>query len=152
VRDPILYLRGKQVVCPYEGDWEDVWRPGLLAARTGPLLKDFSLHPSIMYFNSDGELQDMKRWDKVDPPEHVSRAHIIAHSERLSRGKTDFFEEDPESEGLSVQPSGAATPINDADKNPPSDVQRLQRENLWLRLEAGYADRLRKQYLYRKSP
>jgi hypothetical protein len=151
VRDPILYLRGKQVECPYEGDWEDVWRPGLLAARTGPLLKEFSLHPSIMYFNSDGELRDMKRWDKVDPPEHVSRAHIIAHSERLSRGKTDFFDED-ESEAPSIQPSGAATPNNNnaSPKTPGDDVHRLQRENLWLRLEAGYADRLRKQYLYRE--
>jgi hypothetical protein len=147
VRDPILYLRGKQVECPYEGDWEDVWRPGLLAARTGPLLKEFSLHPSIMYFNSDGELRDMKRWDKVDPPEHVSRAHIIAHSERLSRGKTDFFDEDPEAP--SIQPSGAATPV-DAPQGSTNDVQQLQRENLWLRLEAGYADRLRKQYLYRE--
>jgi hypothetical protein len=92
----------------------------------------------------------MKRWDKVDPPEHVSRAHIIAHSERLSRGKTDFFDEDPEAP--SIQPSGAATPNETSQEPLTDDVQRLQRENLWLRLEAGYADRLRKQYLYREFP
>lgn len=145
VRDPILYLRGKRVECPYRGDWDDVWSPGLLAARTGPLLRDFSLHPSIMYFNSDGELRDMKRWEKVDPPEHVSRAHIIAHSEQLSRGKADFFDVGPApEEQLPVVDIPTET------KAMSDDVGQLQRENTLLRLEAGYADRLRKQYLFRE--
>lgn len=154
VRDPILYLRGKQVECPYQGDWDDVWSPGLLAARTGPLLRDFSLHPSIMYFNSDGELRDSKRWEKVDPPEHVSRAHIIAHSEQLSRGRADFFDVGEEAVDPGIEP---AAPSTDGMARPTQeissveDIGRLQRENVLLRLEAGYADRLRKQYLFRES-
>lgn len=150
VRDPILYLRGKQVECPYQGDWDDVWAPGLLAARTGPLLRDFSLHPSIMYFNSDGELRDSKRWERVDPPEHVSRAHIIAHSEQLSRGRADFFDVGEQVQAHVVQ---EAAPLDEPapDTIVSAETGRLQRENVLLRLEAGYADRLRKQYLFRKS-
>lgn len=152
VRDPVTYLIGKQVECPYGVEWASVWPPGLLAARTGPLLREFSLHPSIMYFNSDGELRDVKRWDKIDPPEHVSRAHIIAHSERLSHGKADFFDEDAHSNFQSLQVSEVATPVDEhAHPVIQSDLERLQRENILLRIEAGYADRLRKQYLFRKS-
>lgn len=150
VRDPVMYLRGKQIESPYQVEWEDVWATGLLAARTGPLLREFSLHPSIMYFNSDGELQDAKRWEKIDPPEHVSRAHIIAHSERLSHGKTDFFDEDPATTFHSVQVSEAPTPTESRESTAPDDLERLQRENVLLRIEAGYADRLRKQYLFRE--
>jgi hypothetical protein len=114
-------------------------------------MRDFALHPSIMYFNSDGELRDAKRWEKTDPPEHVSGAHIIAHSERLSHGRTDFFDDtaipEPQPEQLPELLS-AVRP-----HEPTSDsVEGLRRENLLLKLEAGYADRLRKQYLFRKSP
>lgn len=151
VRDPVTYLRGKQVESPYKVDWDQVWPTGLLAARTGPLLREFSLHPSIMYFNSDGELRDVQRWDKIDPPEHVSRAHIIAHSERLSHDKADFFAEDVSSAHPSAEISEASTPLDGRQASPiSSDVKRLQRENVLLRLEAGYADRLRKQYLFRE--
>lgn len=153
VRDPITYLRGKQVECPYQVEWEDVWPKGLLAARTGPLMREFALHPSIMYFNSDGELRDAKRWEKTDPPEHVSGAHIIAHSERLSHGKTDFFDFD---ETALIEPPSEHVPESSSlipSRQSTSDsMESLRRENTLLRLEAGYADRLRKQYLFRKFP
>lgn len=150
VRDPVTYLRGKQVECPYQVEWEEVWPAGLLAARTGPLMRDFALHPSIMYFNSDGELRDAKRWEKTDPPEHVSAAHIIAHSERLSQGKTDFFDEigsDQSLPGPAVETPSTVTVRTQ--ESTTDSVESLRRENMLLRLEAGYADRLRKQYLYR---
>lgn len=150
VRDPVTYLRGKQIECPYQVEWEEVWPAGLLAARTGPLMREFALHPSIMYFNSDGELRDAKRWEKTDGSEIVSAAHIIARSERLSQGKTDFFDE---TAGSDLQPVYETAPRDQSrSSTTPNTALSLQRENMLLRLEAGYADRQRKHYLFRESP
>lgn len=128
IREPISYFRGKGLQSVYDVDWEDVWPEGILAARAGPLLQDFSLHPDLIYFNSTQELRDEKRWEKLDPPELVSRAHLIARSDRAM--------------DVEQEPS-----LHDGDL----PLDRLQRENQLLRIEAGYAARQRKQYLYRES-
>jgi hypothetical protein len=127
IRDPVSYIRGKELASVYAVEWEEVWTEGLLASRAGPLLRDFSLHPDLIYYNSTRELADEKRWDKLDPPEMVSRAHLIAHSDH----STEPVIED-------IQPPEVV------------DSPRLVRENQLLRIEAGYAARQRKQYLYRE--
>lgn len=159
LRDPVLYLKGKGFASVYDVEWEDVWEPGLLAARSGPLLRTFHLHPSLIYFTSATELADSKRWDKIDPSEFVSRSHMLAHSELLSDNRFDLM-------------TGQTSP-----KWPPDDLSRVEadipppprlgissvfsdrqiqeelaivrREVETLRLEAQSEDRIRKQYLYR---
>jgi hypothetical protein len=157
LRDPAAYLRGKATESVYDVDWEEVWEPGLLAARAGPLLRNFHLHPSMIYFASASELADSKRWDKVDPSEFVSRSHMLAHSELLSGDRFDLMEGEPlvkqtlekvdYAEGIvSHDGTEASAPLNNLD-----DLGKLKREIDLLRLEARFEDRVRKQHLYRKS-
>ena len=87
-----MYLRNKGIESVYDVDWEDVWEPGLLAARAGPLLRDFLLHPTFIYFSSASELEDSKRWEKVDPSETLSRSNMLAYSDSLPGDRFDLIE------------------------------------------------------------
>jgi hypothetical protein len=142
VRDPVSYITGKKIEPVYNVPWEEVWEPGMLASRSGPLLRNFHLHPWLVYFTSSSELADEKRWEKVDPPEFITRSHMLAHSELLSGDKYDLLEGVPSEEVEVIAPT------------PPelsTDVAQLQRDVQLLRLEAKFANRVRKQYLYRES-
>jgi hypothetical protein len=160
IRDPIPYLRNKSIESIYAVDWESVYPPGLLAQRTAPLLKDFSLHPSLVYFTSAAELQDEKRWEKNDPSEWLARAQMIAHMEKTAGGMFGFMDSHqagPSAEEISdmILPSetrsGTATPGGMGMwSDEETDVERLRRENESLRLEAKLTDRVRKQFLYRE--
>lgn len=133
VRDPAAYITGKGIEPVYELPWAEVWDAGSLAARLGPLLRNFHLHPSLVYFTSTSELADQKRWDKIDPAEFIARSHMLAHSELMSGGRVDLLEEEPD---------GLAT----------SDPEGSQSENELLRIEAKFTERVRKQYLHREYP
>lgn len=137
VRDPVSYIIGKGIEPVYDVPWEEVWTPGLLASRSGPLLRNFHLHPWLVYFTSSTELADEKRWDKIDPPEFITRSHMLAHSELLAGERFDLLEGEPE------------VPMV-IDETLATEVGRLQRDVQLLRLEAKFTDRIRKQYLYRK--
>lgn len=136
VRDPVAYIIGKGTEPIYGIPWEEVWSPGLLASRSGPLLRNFHLHPWLVYFTSTTELADEKRWDRIDPPEFITRSHMLAHSELMAGQRFDLLEGEPE-----VPPA-----INESVA---TEVEQLQRDVRLLRLEAKFADRVRKQYLYR---
>jgi hypothetical protein len=138
VRDPVSYINGKGIDQVYDIPWEEVWEPGLLASRSGSLLRNFHLHPWLVYFTSGTELADEKRWDKIDPPEFITRSHMLAHSELLAGDKFDLFDGAPEEMPEIVTSSELST-----------DVAQLQRTVHLLRLEAKFTDRVRKQYLYR---
>ena len=140
VRDPVSYINGKGIEPVYNVPWEDVWEQGILAHRAAPLLRNFHLHPWLVYFTSSSELADEKRWEKIDPPEFITRSHMLAHSELLSGDKFDLLEGLP-TEDMEIVPT------------PPelsTDVAKLQREVQLLRLDAKFTDRVRKQYLYRE--
>jgi hypothetical protein len=156
VRDPVPYLKGKFITTVYAVDWEDVWPPKLLANRAETLLRDFSLHPSLIKFTSAAELAYAKRWDKNDPAEFVSTAHMIAHSELLSGGMFGFLDGEPyvppstelELEDL-APPSETITPGPTRTMGGEGELETLRRENELLRLEAKFGDRIRKQMLFR---
>jgi hypothetical protein len=180
IRDPVSYLAGKSISSPYTASWETIYPDAFLAKRAGPLLKNFSLHPMLIYFTSAAELQDTKRWDKNDPSEWLARAQTIAHMETTAGGMYKLLEGFGEAPGQAEQSaedaanlilgagSGAATPsvvgaLSTVDENEAQgagargmgedvdDIERLRRENEDLRLEAMMTDRVRKQYLYRMS-
>jgi hypothetical protein len=141
VRDPVSYINGKGIEPVYNIPWEDVWEQGILARRAAPLLRNFHLHPWLVYFTSSSELADEKRWEKIDPPEFIARSHMLAHSELLSGDKFDLLEGVP-TDDMEIVPT------------PPelsTDVAKLQREVQLLRLDAKFTNRVRKQYLYRES-
>lgn len=149
LRDPVSYLRGKEVEAVYDISWDSVWQTGLLAARAGPLLRRFQLHPSLIIFTSAMELADEKRWERVEPSDFVTRSHELAHSELLSGERFDFLDgwPEPEHQGKAlILPDGG---ISQLTVN--SDLDRVVQENALLRIEAAFADRVRKQYLYRGS-
>lgn len=175
IRDPVSYLAGKNISSPYTANWETIYPDAFLAKRAGPLLKNFSLHPMLIYFTSAAELQDTKRWEKNDPSEWLARAQTIAHMELTAGGMYKLLEGYGELPGQAEQSaeeaanlilmggSGTATPLalagpsGDQDgqlelseaEQRTDDVERLRRENEDLRLEAMMTDRVRKQYLYR---
>jgi hypothetical protein len=128
LRDPVAYLKGKQVESIYNAPWEDVWEAGALARRAGPLLRDFHLHPSLLNFSSTAELADLDRWTKTDPSSFVTRANMLAHSELAAGDRLDFFE------------SEDARPLH------------MERSIELFRLEARFADRIRRLYLHRECP
>lgn len=149
VRDPVSYMVNKGVECAYDCDWADIWAPGLLASRSAPMLRDFALHPSITHFTSAQELDDTSRWDKLDPSEIVARSHVIAHSDRFSRGRFDFFTEIEAPEQEETNTPDALHSLGP--KALPDSIIKLQREVLILREEAMFSDRLLKQYMHRTS-
>ena len=172
IRDPVSYLAGKNISSPYTATWETIYPDAFLAKRAGPLLKDFSLHPMLIYFSSAAELQDTKRWEKNDPSEWLARAQTIAHMERTAGGMYKLLEGYGEAQQNAEEAanlilgigSGAATPsamvgvLGDVDghegmrgEGKVDEVEQLRRENEDLRLEAMMTDRVRKQYLYRQS-
>ena len=164
---------------PYTASWEVIYPDAFLAKRAGPLLKNFSLHPMLIYFSSAAELQDTKRWEKNDPSEWLARAQTIAHMELTAGGMYKLLEGYGEAPGqaeqsaeeaanliLNMGGSGAQTPSavaglavdglvseeqGEKGEREVDDVDRLRRENEDLRLEAMMTDRVRKQYLYRRS-
>lgn len=142
VRDPVAYITGKGIEPVYNVSWEEVWEPGILASRSAPLLRNFHLHPWLVYFTSGTELADEKRWEKIDPPEFITRSHMLAHSELLSGDKFDLLEGIPSDDVELVAPTPPELP---------TEVAQLQRDVQLLRLEAKFTDRIRKQYLYRMS-
>ncbi|ORY23032.1 hypothetical protein BCR39DRAFT_562083, partial [Naematelia encephala] len=141
VRDPPSYLQNKSIEPLYSVPWSDVWDTGLLAARARPLLRDFHLHPSLIYLTSTAELADEKRWDKVEPSEYLARSHMLAHSERMSEGRSDLTQGTVEA--VKTDDSTIEPVTNDCD-----DLQRLRRQIQLLKLEAMFSDRVRKQYLF----
>lgn len=166
IRDPVSYLQGKNIAQLYAVEWDDVWPDKLLAHRTGPVLNDFALHPSLIYFTSAAELADDRRWDKFDPSEYIASSHRVAHSELLAGDMFGFIDEPkakerdhsaPQAsdhveadEGKTAElerPVAASTEPEGQD----SDVRRLERENEILRMEAKFGDRVRKQMLFRES-
>ncbi|OCF35470.1 hypothetical protein I316_03022 [Kwoniella heveanensis BCC8398] len=137
VRDPMPYIRGKNVPPVYAVDWERVWQPGLLATRIEPMIREFRLHPSLVVFTSTAELADAKRWDRTDASEFIARSQALANAEQQETTAVSFLDED---EGNSIEITNQ--------KNLPSG--RLERENDLLRLEAKFTNRVRKQYLHRE--
>ena len=164
VRDPVSYINGKGIDPIYDIPWEEVWVQGVLAIRAGPLLRNFHLHPSLVYFNSTGELADENRWERVDPPEFITRSHMLAHSELLSGDRYDLVDGDPWfdqariAKGIddstlqetTLMDPPVVSPITDSDSQEQHLNSELRREIELLRLEARYTDRIRKHYLYRK--
>ncbi|KAK4684149.1 hypothetical protein P7C73_g6052, partial [Tremellales sp. Uapishka_1] len=143
VRDPVMYLQSKSIASPYNVPFTDVYPPGVLAARTGPLLGHFSLHPSLITHSSGAELKDGKRWEKTDPADFVSKAHLIARSGNSTTERFDFLDA-PETREVEVLEKTAPLPATEVT----DDVKRLHRENELLRIEAKFSDRTRNQYLF----
>jgi hypothetical protein len=145
-RNPPGYMEATQrVESVYDVPWDQVWEPGVIASRLMPLISDFQLHPSIITFTSTGELQDEKRWDKYDPSEFVSMCYLI--SDTNDEGMFEFFK----------MPSARLDPRPMEMERVPTevtghtdDIGRLKEENELLRLESLYAERLRKQIVYRE--
>ncbi|WVQ98752.1 hypothetical protein IAU59_005883 [Kwoniella sp. CBS 9459] len=138
VRDPLPYIRGKNVPPIYAADWESVWQPGLLATRIEPMIREFRLHPSLVVFTSTTELADEKRWDRTDAAEFIARSQALANAEQQETTAISFLDDD---EGNSIEIGNQ--------KNRTSG--RLERENELLRLEAKFTNRVRKQYLHHIS-
>ncbi|WVF72174.1 hypothetical protein IAT40_006986 [Kwoniella sp. CBS 6097] len=138
VRDPLPYIRGKNVPPVYAVDWEGVWQPGLLASRLEPMIRAFRLHPSLVVFTSTAELADEKRWDRIDGAEFIARSQALANAEQEETTAISFLDED---EGNFIEIGNQ--------RSAPSG--RLERENDLLRLEAKFTNRVRKQYLHHIS-
>nr|XP_019013554.1 uncharacterized protein I206_01624 [Kwoniella pini CBS 10737]OCF52335.1 hypothetical protein I206_01624 [Kwoniella pini CBS 10737] len=132
VRDPVSYIRGKNVQPIYAVDWDRVWSPGVLATRLEPLIRDFRLHPSLVVFTSTAELADAKRWEKIDASEFIARSQALSNSDQQAISHAGLFDE--EEQLVNVVQS--------------MDSGNLGKENELLRLEAKYTARVRKQYLY----
>jgi hypothetical protein len=139
VRDPVAYLNLKFIQPVYNTPWSEIWEPGLLAARTGPLLRNFQLHPSLISHTSAAELADSKRWEKIDPSEYIARANVFAQGDMNDR--FDF---------MSSTSVAAERRLDTVSQYLSADVLHLQRENNILRLEALASERVRKQYLFRE--
>lgn len=147
-RNPEGYLNSKGVEALYAVPWDQVWEANVLSTRLVPLISDFQLHPSIITFTSDAELDDdSRRWDKWDPSEFVSMAHLMSHASEPDQ-MFDFFRVPEPARPLPIVEmtrEQSLLPEEGAD-----DVERLKEENELLRLEALYAERLRKQFVYRE--
>lgn len=147
IRDQKDYLSLKKVPPVYDVPWSETWEPGVLSSRLVPLIADFQLHPSIITHTSRAELEDDKRWDRYDPSEFVSMAHLMSHADDPDSA-FEFFKT-PKAALLDPRPVS----LTESDLNSPTDtddVRRLKEENELLRLESLYAERLRKQLIYRK--
>ena len=145
-RNPPEYLATQRVKPVYAVEWDEVWEPGVVAARLLPLIVDFQLHPSIITFTSTGELQDEKRWDKYEPSEFVSMCHLMSNTKEDSM--FEFFKMpaarlDPRAQEMERVPTEVT--------GEPDDIGRLKEENELLRLESLYSERLRKQLVHRES-
>ena len=153
LRDPVSYINGKGIAPVYNVPLEEVWEPGLLARRSAPLLRDFHLHPWLVYFTSTSELADEKRWEKIDAAEFITKSHMLAHSELLAGDKPDSLRGDCDDAGdLNSEAIDDMPIINhatDLDIRPTSPSS-LQRQVELLRLDARFTDRIRKQYLHRE--
>nr|XP_019001978.1 uncharacterized protein I203_05114 [Kwoniella mangroviensis CBS 8507]OCF65439.1 hypothetical protein I203_05114 [Kwoniella mangroviensis CBS 8507] len=136
VRDPVSYIRGKNVTPIYAVDWEMIWTPGVLATRLEPLIRDFRLHPSLVVFTSTAELADEKRWERIDAAEFIARSQALSNSDQQGFTGAGLFEQDEQSAPPQVD-SASANLSN-----------RLAKENELLRLEAKFTSRVRRQYLY----
>nr|XP_018263813.1 uncharacterized protein I303_03686 [Kwoniella dejecticola CBS 10117]OBR85971.1 hypothetical protein I303_03686 [Kwoniella dejecticola CBS 10117] len=134
VRDPVSYIRGKNVNPMYAVDWDRVWSPGVLATRMEPLIRDFRLHPSLVVFTSTAELADSKRWERIDAAEFIARSQALSNSDQQATSHIGLFDED---EQPPAYPEPTPNPI------------KLEKENELLRSEAKFTGRVRKQYLYR---
>jgi hypothetical protein len=147
-RNPEGYLNSKGVEALYAVPWNEVWEANILSTRLVPLISDFQLHPSIITFTSDAELDDdSRRWDKWDPSEFVSMAHLMSHASEPDQ-MFDFFRvpvPDKPLPTVEMKREQSLLPEEGGD-----DIERLKEENELLRLEALYAERLRKQFVYRK--
>lgn len=132
LRDPVAYINGKGIAPVYNVPWEEVWEPGLLARRSAPLLRDFHLHPWLVYFTSSSELADEKRWEKIDAAEFITKSHMLAHSELLVGDRLDLLD------GV-------------AEGEPEPSTSQLARQVQLLELDAKFTDRVRKQYLHRED-
>ena len=130
VREPVLYIQGKNIDPIYNMPWAEVWPSRTLAPRASPLLCKFHLHPSLVEHTSSAELLDTTRWDKVDPSEFTARAHALAHAELLELERRDM--EAPENE------------------NQHPDDDSLRREISLLRSEQRNSEQLQRQYLFRE--
>ncbi|WRT67160.1 uncharacterized protein IL334_004126 [Kwoniella shivajii] len=128
VRDPVSYIRGKNVLPIYAVDWDNVWQPGVLATRMEPLIRDFRLHPSLVVFTSTAELADDKRWEKVDAAEFIARSQALANPDQQGSPRVSLLDED-----------------DHAVINGDSSGDLLEKENELLRLEAKFTNRVRKQ-------
>lgn len=150
IRDHQDYLRLKKVAPIYDAPWSETWEPGVLSSRLVPLIADFQLHPSIITHTSRAELEDDKRWDRYDPSEFVSMAHLMSHADD-SESMFEFFKTptaaslDPRPMSMTESELNSPGPSSETD-----DVTRLKEENELLRLESLYAERLRKQLVYRE--
>ncbi|WWC61090.1 uncharacterized protein I303_103668 [Kwoniella dejecticola CBS 10117] len=133
VRDPVSYIRGKNVNPMYAVDWDRVWSPGVLATRMEPLIRDFRLHPSLVVFTSTAELADSKRWERIDAAEFIARSQALSNSDQQATSHIGLFDED---EQPPAYPEPTPNPI------------KLEKENELLRSEAKFTGRVRKQYLY----
>ncbi|EJT50732.1 hypothetical protein A1Q1_08138 [Trichosporon asahii var. asahii CBS 2479] len=149
-RNPEGYLNSKGVEALYAVPWNEVWEANILSTRLVPLISDFQLHPSIITFTSDAELDDdSRRWDKWDPSEFVSMAHLMSHASEPDQ-MFDFFRvpvPDKPLPTVEMKREQSLLPEEGGD-----DIERLKEENELLRLEALYAERLRKQFVYLTRP
>lgn len=148
-RNPEGYLQSKGVEPLYAVPWDQVWEPNIVSTRLVPLISDFQLHPSIITFTSDAELNDdSRRWEKWDPSEFVSMAHLMSHASEPEQ-MFDFFRlTEPKQQVLpSVEMTRQQSLLPEEGMD---DVERLKEEIELLRLEALYAERLRKQFVYRE--
>nr|XP_019042254.1 hypothetical protein I302_08855 [Kwoniella bestiolae CBS 10118]OCF21184.1 hypothetical protein I302_08855 [Kwoniella bestiolae CBS 10118] len=136
VRDPVSYIRGKNVASVYAVDWDKVWTPGVLATRMEPLIRDFRLHPSLVVFTSTAELADDKRWDRVDAAEFIARSQALSNSDQQGLAGAGLFDQDEPLSSSQIDSASANT------------SNRLAKENELLRLEAKFTSRVRRQYLY----
>jgi hypothetical protein len=144
-RNPPDYLATMRVQSVFAVPWNEVWEPGVVASRLLPLITDFQLHPSIISFSSMGEMQDEKRWDKYDPSEFVSMC--LLKSNTTDEGMFEFFKMpytrlDPRAKEMERVPTEVTGHTD--------DIGRLREENELLRLESLYADRIRKQLVFRE--
>jgi hypothetical protein len=148
IRDQPAYFAIKQVAPIYAVPWEDVWEPGQLQARCVPLISDFMLHHSVITHTSSQEMADEKRWERYDPSEFISMAHLMAGGSEDADAMFEFFrvpkvDLDPFEHGAREAEPTVAGSSSDTD-----DVRRLKVENELLRLESLYNDRLRRQFVH----
>lgn len=129
IRDPGSYLDSKQIPLAYDVTWAELFESGLLARRIDPLLQDFRLHPTIIYFTSAAELADSKRWEKLDPMEIIARAETLA---RATSGQLQ-----------------SSLLWSRAEANQPGHTLDNDRSlNVDLRTELQYSERTREQYIH----
>ena len=141
VREPVKYAEGKELQPLYDVPWSEVYPKGSLASRSGPLLRNFHLHPSLVEHTSKAEIEDQSRWDRTSPGDFIAQAHTLAHAELL----VDQHEE--------LQPLGDGAEFVDPASESDSGLEsvRLRREVSLLRAEQNIHLEVQSQYLYREQ-